>query len=674
MKNTKKRKLFKLNTVKSKMILVMALLAIVPLLTLGLVSVTKTESIIKNEVKESSFQVVNEVDNGLTNLFEGMESQMELLANNINFTDYYSNENNRTYASYLLKGTRDTRENYKHVYFATDQGELLMAPEAAASSLSDDFDPTSRPWYKAAAKQQGKLVIGEPYKDKSSGNSIVTLSKSVESNGQLVGVIGVDMNLSDLANMTNDIVIGNAGYVVLVDNNGNLITHPDSSLIGSDTLKEVGVWDHLSQNEEGTKEYTYQEEEKTSVFTTNDMTGWKVLSTLESSEFAERTSSIKTITLVMCIAFVIVALLTAWIVSRKISGNINKVRRSFKEAAQGDLTTRVSLKANDEFKELENSFNEMMEDLSGALSAVENSANTTLETATYLSTITTETSTSITQVASAIGDVAEGASSQAENTQKGSEEMSDLSNQLDQIVGATEQMNQVSTQSADLGRDGLQQVEILTQKSQETKDSSQQVGTIVQEINDNMQEINAFVTTISNITEQTNLLALNASIEAARAGEHGKGFAVVAEEVRKLAEESKASASQVTGIIEKIQTVVDQAVQAVGDTNGTVQEQEEAVQQTKSIFSEILSALNGVAEQAQTVKEAVSSSQENKDAVLGEIQNISALSEQTASSSEEVSASSEEISATMEEFAKHSSGLQDISEQLNQEMKKFKFN
>ncbi|QSS99656.1 methyl-accepting chemotaxis protein [Pontibacillus sp. ALD_SL1] len=674
MKKSKKARKFKLNTVKSKMIVVMSLLAIIPLLTLGIVSIMKTEAIIKNEVKESSLQVVREVDNGLTNLFEGIEGQMNLLASNINFTDYYSNENNSTYASYLLQGTRDTREDYKHVYFATDRGDLLMAPKEASSSLPDDFDPTSRPWYKNAVGQQGELIIGEPYQDESTGNTIVTLSKSVEKEGKVAGVIGIDINLTDIAKMTNDIVIGHEGYVVLVGNNGQLITHPDTSLIGSDTLKEIGIWAHLSQNVEGTKEYTYNEEHKASVFTTNEVTGWKVLSTLENSEFAQRTSSIKTITLVMCIVFVIIALLTAWIVSQKISKNINKVRSSFNQAAEGDLTTRVSLKANDEFKDLEHSFNEMMDDLSSALSSVESSSNTTLETATYLSTITTETSASITQVASAIGDVAEGASSQAENSQKSSEEMSELSNQLDQIAEATEEMNQVSTHSADLGTSGLKQVEILTQKSQETKDSSQTVGSIVEEIDSNMQEINAFVTTISNITEQTNLLALNASIEAARAGEHGKGFAVVAEEVRKLAEESKASANQVTSIIEKIQTVVDQAVQAVGETNGIVEDQEDAVKQTKTIFSDIVTALNGVATQARTVKESVVISQENKEAVLGEIQNISALSQQTASSSEEVSASSEEISATMEEFAKHATGLQDLSQHLDQEMKKFKFN
>ncbi|SFG84474.1 Methyl-accepting chemotaxis protein (MCP) signalling domain-containing protein [Desulfotomaculum arcticum] len=113
----------------------------------------------------------------------------------------------------------------------------------------------------------------------------------------------------------------------------------------------------------------------------------------------------------------------------------------------------------------------------------------------------------------------------------------------------------------------------LAGSSQALASNSQEVSLVVKSAQDRIRKTDEILQYIKSVAETSNLLGLNAAIEAARAGEHGRGFMVVAEEIRKLAQNSKASAAEITNTLTMIREDIDNIISSVEDFAAISEEQ-----------------------------------------------------------------------------------------------------
>lgn len=658
----------KIISLRRKIVIMLLFISIIPTAFIGSTSYYTSRNILNRKLETTSQQTINEITRGLDNYFSSMSNLVDIFSNDSRVIGV-DKKSNHAMVRELMNNINTTDDNIINLFVGTEKGVFLADPDV---ELPESYDHKASSWYKTSIESPDKIHISSPYTDTGSGNLVVSISGAVKNDGQIIGVAGLDLDLSSLSSSLSDIKVGAKGYLSIVDVNGVVISNPDSSLIGTDYFSSVSYWEQIRSREQGFTTYKDKGEDYFITYGTSE-TGWKSIAILTETELTEDTSVIAINASIVLLAIMIIAIIIAFVFSKPISSNVNNLLLSFRQFANGNLKTSATVNSNDEFKLLSDSFNEMASTISKLINNVSDSSITVLDTSIVLSNVSEETNASINEVARAVEEVAKGATEQAQNSVDGAESIADLSMELTLIQKATEIIDSLSKDANRFTLNGLDQVEALTQKSDLTMNSSDSVTKLVFETNESMKQIDDISDTISKITEQTNLLALNASIEAARAGETGRGFAVVADEIRKLAEQSKTSTAMIKVIVEEISNKTDLSVKAMNSTNQNVKEQLALVIKTREVFQDIMAAVQTLSEKVSEIKNNISGISDKKEHIVDQIENISAISEEAASATEEVTASTEQIAATMDDITTHASELKNLSELLQEQLNIFKF-
>lgn len=378
--------------------------------------------------------------------------------------------------------------------------------------------------------------------------------------------------------------------------------------------------------------------------------------------------------IIILIVTVIAGMVTMTVAYRGLSGIVKKVTVEVRDIARGkgDLTARVSVPTRDVMGDLADSINDMVSSLRDSMIEIRTIAIQLSGSADSLAGSIEGMSSSIEEVTAAAEQISTGSEDQAHKVEDTSRAMADVSRDIEGISEKGQVSARQSELTAELAASGSEASTEAVGAMNEIYDSVRNSEVLVEGLGERFTQIGIIIDVITDIADQTNLLALNAAIEAARAGEHGKGFAVVAGEVRKLAENSKRSAEQISHLIREIMSETSRVSASMARSTGCVDRGQEVAQRTGEALEGITNTSQTAAQAAAEISMAIQSIAANTDRVFGAISDIAAIAQETAASTEEVAATINEQRVSTEDVAGQSLELARLASKLHELTEGFK--
>lgn len=491
-------------------------------------------------------------------------------------------------------------------YWNRSSGQIMLDPVVG-------YDNTGEGDFYQVPLRSGQESIIDPYFYSIGDKKILltTISIPIKHDGRTVGVVGIDLEVSQLQQLVEQIKPYETGISAIFSNKGIVVAHFDQSKLGKNMRETeravVGdAADKFADAVTAGKPYYITINSKllkstmqtiaSPIVLGNSVTPWSFAIGIPMNKVLAPVTSMLYFTITIGILVLIFISIAIMLISKKITAPIRSTVMMLKDISEGngDLTKRIEITSHDEIGDMATHFNNFIQKLQGLIKSITQSADSIATSALNLSSISTQIASSTEEISSQTTSVAASTEQATVNVKQVSSSAEEMSSSTHAVAAAIEEM---SASLNEVSKNCQKELTIASEANRHAQNSKE----VMHQLGGTAKSISHIIEIIGDIADQTNLLALNATIEAASAGDAGKGFAVVASEVKELAKQTSHATQEIKTQIDEIQINTETAVHTIEEVTRVIEEVNlisqnivSAVEEQSATINEISRNVNGV--------------------------------------------------------------------------------